>query len=398
MITAQAATEIVLNHLQELEVEEISFQDTIGRVLAEDLVADNDFPPFDRVMRDGIAIRYADFEKGVRTFKIVGLQAAGSPPLVVENAGECVEIMTGAMMSKGVDTVLMYEEITIENGMATLQTEKINFHQNIHDKGLDRKQGSIVVKAGKHISPAELGVAASIGRLTLKVYKTPTIAIVSTGDELVEVSEAPLPYQIRRSNVYTLAPLLNDYNIKAELFHLVDDKEIVTNTLADLATRFDVICLSGGVSKGKLDYVPDALEAIGVEKLFYKVKQRPGKPFWFGKTSAGTTVFALPGNPVSSFMCTNRYLIPWLRASLGLEPFDLPFAELSADFTFKKDLQYFLQVKLAFGSDAKLYAHPVVGNGSGDLINLSDADGLLELPSEQNEFKKGEVYRLFQYR
>lgn len=398
MISAQAATDIVLQHLMTFDVEEVPFTTAIGRVLAEDVTADNDFPPFDRVMRDGIAIRFEDYEKGLRYFEIEGLQAAGSPPLQVKEANQCVEIMTGAMLSEGVDTVIMYEELEIKSGIAWVKTEQVKYRQNVHDKGLDRKQGDVLILKGRLISPVELGVAASVGKANLKVFKQPKIAIVSTGDELVEVHEQPLPFQIRRSNVYTLAPLLSEFNIQPALFHLDDDKEKVTASIQQLIEDFDVICLSGGVSKGKLDFVPDALEANGVEKLFYKVKQRPGKPFWFGKARNGTTIFALPGNPVSSFMCTNRYLLPWLRASYGLMPFDLPIAELTDDFTFKKPLQYFLQVKLSYGDDGKLLATPVVGNGSGDLTNLADTDAFLELPAEKEIFKKGECYRILKYR
>lgn len=398
MITIAEATKIVLSNPMELSIEEVPFQNAIGRILAEDLNADNDFPSFDKVMRDGIAIKFADFENGIRSYTIQGLQAAGSPALTLEGTGNCVEIMTGAMMTKNADVVIMYEDTIIENGVATIQLDTVNQFENVHFKGLDRKKGSCIVKAGKHISAAELGVAASIGKSTLKVLKLPKIALVSTGDELVPVHETPLAYQIRRSNVYTLAPLLSQFGIQPDLFHLADNKEEVTSKIAELVENYDVICLSGGVSKGKLDYVPDALLAIGVEKYFYKVKQRPGKPFWFGKAKNGATVFALPGNPISSFMCTNRYLIPWLRTSMGLSPFNYPNAELTEHFTFKKPLQYFLQVKISYGNDGKLLATPVVGNGSGDLANLVDADGFLELPSEQNEFKKGEVFPYIQFR
>jgi molybdopterin molybdotransferase len=398
MISAQAATDIVLEHLMSFDIEEVPFIEAIGRVLAEDITADNDLPPFDRVMRDGIAIRFEDFEKGLRYFEVVGLQAAGSPPLQVKDANQCVEIMTGAMLSEGVDTVIMYEEIEIKNGIAWIKTEKVKYRQNVHDRGLDRKEGAIIIPKGRLMSPVELGVAASVGKAQLKVYQQPKVAIVSTGDELVEVHEQPLPFQIRRSNVYTLAPLLSEFNIQPVLFHLDDDKEKVISSIKNMIENFDVICLSGGVSKGKLDFVPDALAANGVEKLFYKVKQRPGKPFWFGKAPNGTTIFALPGNPVSSFMCTNRYLLPWLRASYGLLPFDLPVAELTDNFVFKKTLQYFLQVKLSYNNKGKLLATPVVGNGSGDLANLADTDAFLELPAEKDEFKKGECYRVLRYR
>jgi molybdopterin molybdotransferase len=398
MITVAEATRIILEHPMQMSVEEIPFQDAVGRILAEDLNADVDFPSFDKVMRDGIAIKFSDFENGIRSFNIQGLQAAGSPPLTLDGSGNCVEIMTGAILSNGADVVIMYEDTEIKDGIATVQIASVHHFENIQAKGLDRKAGSLIVKAGVHISAPELGVAASIGKSTLKVLKLPKIALVSTGDELVPVSEMPLAYQIRRSNVYTIPPLLKPFNIQPDLFHLADDKEVVTNKIGELVANYDVICLSGGVSKGKLDYIPDALEAVGVKQFFYKVRQRPGKPFWFGKAPNGTTVFALPGNPVSTFMCTNRFLVPWLRASMGLEPFNFPKAELTEDFTFKKPLQYFLQVKLSYGADGKLLAAPVVGNGSGDFSNLVDADGFLELPSEQDEFKRGEVFSFISFR
>jgi len=398
MISTKEATDIVLEHLMKFETEHISFTEAIGRVLAEDLIADNDFPSFNKVMRDGIAIRFEDYEKGLRYFEVEGLQAAGSPPLKIKDANQCVEIMTGAMLSEGVDTVIMYEELEIRGGIALVKTDSVQKGQNVHNKGLDRKTGDILVPTGRLISPVELGVAASVGKSQISVFKKPRIAIVSTGDELVAVSEQPLPYQIRRSNVYTLAPLLSEFNIQPTLFHLDDNKEEVTKAIKQLIDDFDVICLSGGVSKGKLDFVPDALKANGVEKLFYKVKQRPGKPFWFGKASNGTTIFALPGNPASSFMCTNRYLLPWLRASYGLQPMNFPFAELTENFFFKKPLQYFLQVKLSYRQNGKLMATPVVGNGSGDLANLADTDAFMELPADKNEFKQGECFPILKYR
>ncbi len=398
MITIQQATKIVLENTIDLQTETIKLENAIGRQLRENLIADRPFPPFNRVAMDGIAIRFADFENGQRTFPIIGVQAAGSSQLFVSESGVCVEVMTGAMLPKGVDTVIRYEDILIEKNQARVQVETIKNGQNVHKKGTDRTQGEILVKTGQLISPAEVGVAATVGKSELQVTKLPKVAIISTGDELVNVSEIPKPYQIRSSNVYTISTLLKQYQIKPELFHIVDNQQATIEKLRVLLNDFDVLILSGGVSKGKFDYIPAALESLNVEKLFHRVRQKPGKPFWFGKNVANKVVFALPGNPASSFMCTNRYFLPWLRASMNLQPLNYQYVTLAETFTFKANLQYFLQVKINYEKDGQMTAKPLAGKGSGDLANLADVDGFLELPAEKTDFLKGEVYPFIRFR
>ena len=398
MITIQQATKIVLENRIDLSIESVKLENAIGRQLREDLIADRDFPPFHRVAMDGIAIRFADFENGQRTFPIVGVQAAGSPQLSVTESSVCAEVMTGAMLPKGVDTVIRYEDILIENNKATIQIDNIAFGKNIHKKGTDRVEGDILVKEGKIISSAEIGVAATVGKSELKVSQLPKVAIISTGDELVNVNEKPEAYQIRSSNVYTISSLLQQNQIQAELFHIVDNQQVTINKIKILLNDFDVLILSGGVSKGKFDYIPAALETLNVEKLFHRVRQKPGKPFWFGKNANNKVVFALPGNPASSFMCTNRYFLPWLRASMNLQPFQYQYVALGEDFKFKANLQYFLQVKLTYKMNGQVTAKPIAGRGSGDLANLADVDGFMELPAEKMEFKKGEIYPFIRFR
>ena len=398
MITVKEATEIVLNNTITFDNERLPFQQTHGRILQEDLIADRDLPPYNRVTMDGIAINYDAYEKGQRRFPIQGTQAAGSPPLTLENETHCIEIMTGAVLSKNADTIIKYEEVVSEDGAGIITAESVKRGQNIHYKGEDRKQGSVIVSAGRIISAAEMGVAAAIGQPKLLVKCIPSVVTISTGDELVKVEETPLPHQIRQSNTFPIADLLTPFGIQADHLHINDDADGTYHALKQCLEKYQVIIMSGGVSKGKFDYIPSALEKLGVKKLFHRVQQRPGKPFWFGKAPNGTVVFALPGNPVSSFMCCNRYVLPWLRASLGLEPFEEQYAVLANDFTFNKNLQYFLQVKLSYDKEGRTWATPVVGHGSGDLANLVDADAFLELPQEQSVFKKREPYRLIRYR
>ncbi len=398
MLSVKDATDIVLKNTIDFGIESIPFHKSGGRILKEDLAADRDFPPFTRVSMDGIAIQFQNFEKGQRHFEIEGLQAAGAPQMRLNNSKKCLEVMTGAVLPENADTVIRYEDVEIKNGIATITIEDIRASQNAHQKGTDRKAGDVIVPSGSTISPAEIGVAASIGKTHLKVAKLPKVVIISTGDELVEVSETPLPHQIRKSNVHNLWAAFFKLGIEADRQHLNDQKQEIRKGLKDCLEHYDAIVMSGGVSKGKFDFIPEILEELGVEKLFHRVQQRPGKPFWFGRSTNNTLVFAFPGNPVSTFMCANRYFKPWLRASLGLEPFDYQYAKLEENFEFKPTLTYFLQVKIDYQKNGTICAHPIAGRGSGDLANLVDADGFLELPSNQTVFKKGDVFPLIIYR
>ncbi|MDB5090164.1 MAG: molybdopterin molybdenumtransferase MoeA, partial [Mucilaginibacter sp.] len=201
-------------------------------------------------------------------------------------------------------------------------------------------------------------------------------------------------YQIRRSNNYTVKAVLKQHHIEADMLHLPDNPEVIKKQLKTCLENYDVLLLSGGVSMGKFDHIPHALEELKVEQLFYKVQQRPGKPFWFGKHDKGPVVFAFPGNPVATFMCLHRYFLPWLNASLGKEQKPPLRAVLNDRVSFHHPLKYFLQVKLHNNEYCQLIATPVEGNGSGDFANLTDTDAFMELPLERNEFKKGEVFRI----
>ncbi len=397
MITVEQATDIILNNLGNLGIEQVPISAAIGRVLQEDLHTDRDLPPFDRVTMDGIAIQYTAFEKGQRQFKIESVGAAGAPQTTLKNPENCIEIMTGAMVPIGADTVIRYEDLEIENGVASIQIEEIKHRQNIHFQGIDRKKGSLAASAGIKISPAEIGVAASIGKAHLLVSKSPKIQIISTGDELIEVDQTPLPHQIRTSNVYTIQTTLQSRGYTTDRLHLLDNKEQLRDKLSRSIQDYDVLILSGGVSKGKFDFIPEILEELRVEKLFHRVRQRPGKPFWFGRTT-DTFVFALPGNPVSSFMCLNRYFRLWLRHSLGLKAEPMMRIPLAAALDFKPDLTYFKQVKLQYLPEGGISALPIADNGSGDFPSLVHADGFIELERGKDRYEAGEVYDFWSWK
>ena len=395
MIDVSEARKIIRTQIRDFGIESIALNESMGRVLRESIFADRDLPPYDRVTMDGIAILTdaVDFSKSI---SIDGVAAAGASQMHLQNKGHCLEVMTGAILPKGCDAVIRYEDIEIKDNKARINTT-VSKGQNIHTKGEDRQQGEQLIEAGKIISAAEIGVGASVGKSILNVSRLPKTIIISTGDELVEIDEAPLPYQIRKSNVYRIAASLRSIGIPVKTDHLDDDYDAIIALLEEYLDNYDLIILSGGVSKGKFDFLPKALEALGVEKLFHKITQRPGKPFWFGKKDH-CTVFALPGNPVSSFMCTHIYLMDWLRRSLGVSEIRAMKAKLFSEVQFKPDLTYFLEVALAYDKAGTLSATPMKGNGSGDLANLLRADGFIELPKGQDIFRAGGVYPIHLYK
>jgi len=411
MITVEEASKIIQSEIHDFGVESVGFMRSQGRILKEVILADRDFPPFNRVCMDGICINEKAFLNGSRSFQIDGIQAAGSPQLSLENENNCIEVMTGAVLPENSDVVIPYELVTLKNGVATVAVEEVKKLQNVHLKGKDRKEGDILIAKNEVITAAEIGVLATVGKSTVVVEKEPRVMIISTGDELVAVSENPLEHQIRRSNVYSLVSLLKELSINAETSHLSDDKQSLKKAIAGYFEDFDVLLFSGAVSKGKFDFIPEVLDELGVEKLFHKVKQRPGKPFWFGrKASFGiseqdvyqdidkkqTVVFAFPGNPISTYVNCLKYFYPWYKKSVGLTGDNL-VAKLSEDFIFKPKMTYFLQVKLE-NRQGELLAIPQTGNGSGDLANLVDADAFIELPADRIEFKKGDFFPILQYR
>jgi len=364
--------------------------------LAEDITTDRDLPPFNRVTMDGIAISFDAFENGIKSFKIIATQAAGDTPVEINNPGECIEIMTGAALPQTTDTVIRYEDIIIENGIAILNSNLFAKGQSIHYKGKDKKQNEVVASANQLITSAIISMAASIGKKELAVKKLPRVIIISSGDELVEVNETPSPYQIRRSNNYMIKTVLQKYCLHADMLHIPDDLEKTKKLIIKCLEEYEVIILIGGISMGKFDYIHHALEAVSVKKLFHKVQQKPGKPFWFGAHKNDALVFAFPGNPVSTFMCLHRYFLPWLEASTEL-PSQEVYAILNENFSFTPALQYFLQVQLK-NEKGKILATPFEGNGSGDFANLLNTQAFIELPAEQNNFAKGEVFRIWPYK
>lgn len=398
MIEVNQAVQILAANASSFGTEKIDLSASLNRILKEDWIVDRDLPPFDRVTMDGIAIRFAAFEQGLRTFTIEGVVPAGTPQWTLKDDTGCLEVMTGAVMPCDADTVIRYEDLDIQEGKASILIPEIVKGQNIHFRGSDRHAGETIVAANTRIGAPEIGIGSSIGKARVAVAVLPKVMIVSTGDELVGIDEVPAPYQIRRSNEYRMLTTLQAQGIHADADHLPDDPAILQEKLANYLATYDVLILSGGVSKGKFDYLPDTLETLGVRKLFHQIQQRPGKPFWFGRYAERCTIFALPGNPVSSFMCLQRYFLDWLNACLGAPPIRRPMAILTQDVPFKPDLTYFPEVRLGYNAQGQILATPVIGNGSGDFSNLAEAEAFIELPRGKNLYRAGEVYPVYLYR
>lgn len=396
MVTVSEAADIIFGNLHKPQTEAIPIEQAVNRVLAESVFADRDFPPFDRVSMDGIAIRFEAWAQGSREFKIAFTQAAGDVQKNLESSEECAEVMTGAMLPQNSDTVIRYEDLQTENGETKVTIDKIERGQNVHRRGIDCKEGEKLLEPGLQLSPAEIALLASVGKSNVTVYKMPKTAVISSGDELVAINQEPAPQQIRRSNTYAIAAAMLPLQWNAAQFHFKDDLAVLETSLRKVLHDHDVLILSGGVSKGKFDFIPEVFKTLGVKKLFHQVSQRPGKPFWFGVSPKGKTVFALPGNPVSTYMCVYRYIKPWIYKSMGV---DYPKFEvtLATDYVFKPPLTYFLQVAAKI-EKGKWIAYPEPGGGSGDFVNLKNVTGFVELPSDRSDFKAGEVFPYHPFR
>jgi len=395
MISVNAAIAKIAESMPQGRIEKTSLSQIDGRILAQDISSERDQPPFHRMAMDGIAIDFDEFQKGRRQFKIVGMQRAGQAQANLTDKTTCLEAMTGGVLPAGATAVIRYEDVIIENGMATIKDElTFNMLNNVHQKGSDHKAGEVVLKKGTLLRGPQLGIIAANGYAEVDVYAYPKIAVISTGDELVDLGETPLDHQIRRSNPYALRSELNCFGFtEVNMFHLEDDEQKLFTALEKILNEHDVLVLSGGVSAGKFDFLPQVFGDLKVKEVFHKVTQRPGKPLWFG-VSQDKMVFGLPGNPVSAVTCLRRYVVPTLQKQQGKESL-VSHATLTEDYEFKKALTYFCPVKVEVTSEGKVLATPIKTNGSGDYGALADSDGILELDKETDLFKAGSTQKLF---
>ncbi len=394
---AQAET-LIGEQLACLPIESLPLVQCAGAVLRENIYAERDQPPFDRVAMDGIALRSTALRGGARRLRIQAVQAAGDVPLTLGSGDACIEVMTGAVLPAECDAVVPVEQITTHDGIAELQAASVEPWQNVHRRGSDSRQGALLLSTGTRLSAPEIAIAASAGMARIRVTTQPTIVVISTGNELIEPGEAILPHQVRRSNVYAVAAGLrrHGFNRVAD-DHLADDADELRRRLKFHLDTHDVLILSGGVSMGRFDLVPRALEELGVRQVFHKVAQRPGKPLWFGVAGSGAAIFALPGNPVSTLVCLSRYVTPALYAAMGEAARPVERIALGGPVKVDPALAYFLPVRIETDDWGRPWAMPRPTNGSGDFTALAGTDGFVELPPGPNTYPKGFVTRLYRW-
>jgi molybdopterin molybdotransferase len=398
MTTPAEAEAAIHSHVRALPAQLTPLTDLAGAILREPIAATRDQPPFDRVTMDGIAIATGAGNR--REFRIAGTQAAGSRQMLLASPDACFEVMTGAVLPHGCDAVIPVENITVANGTATLaDTVKPIPGMNIHARGIDSRAGTQLLEAGIRLRAPEVAVIASTGLARVAATRPPRIMVVSTGDELQEPGDAVEEWQIYRSNAYGVLATLEarGFDLLAH-DHLPDDLDVLRQRLRAHLEAHDVLILSGGVSMGKFDYVPQVLQELGIEVIFHKVEQRPGRPMWFGVGGDGTTVYALPGNPVSTLVCLVRYVLPGLATALGAPQIAPEFVTLSEDVEVRPALTLFHPVKLlptVSGEPATALVTPT--RGSGDFTSLIGTSGFVELAPGPQPMKRGTRVPLYRW-
>jgi molybdopterin molybdotransferase len=398
-LTPAEADQLIGQHLQCLPIESLPLSQCAGAVLRENIYAERDQPPFDRVAMDGVALPSEAVSTGTRSFRVQATQAAGDAPLTLSTPADCIEVMTGAVLPSGCDSVVAVEELAIERGHAVLAAQaRVEPWQNVHRRGSDTRQGTLLLSAGQRLRAPEIAIAASAGMARIRVSSQPMLAVISTGNELVEPGEPVLAHQVRRSNAYAIVSALREHGFQRVADdHIQDDAAELRERLRFHLDTHDVLVLSGGVSMGRFDLVPQVLEELGVRTIFHKVAQRPGKPLWFGVAPAGAAVFGLPGNPVSTLVCLTRYVLPALRGSLGQTPEPPPRMALGAALTVSAPLTYFIPFRLQQDDWGRDWAVPAPTNGSGDFTALAGTAGFVELPPGPNTYAKGFVTRCYRW-
>ncbi len=367
----------------------IRLEEAPGRILASIVRTDRDYPPFNRAAMDGYAIRSQGYSRD-QTFKIRGEILAGEAGEAPESGA--VRIMTGAAVPEGLDAIVKLEESEEISDEVHFQREEISPYFNIARKGEDLRQGDEVLQPGHFLDVSAISLLASLGYDEVSVASLPRVSVLSTGDEVVSVSQSPSPFQIRDSNSQTINAFLRFRGIQPALYGPVrDQREDLHQSLSE-SLESDLLILSGGVSMGSRDLVPQILEALGVRKVFHRIAIKPGKPLWFGTTDR-CTVFGLPGNPFSVQVCCRIFVNAWLRAWLGQSPEQPLYYRFAEQRKKKNELSEFLPVepseRVGYRKEATaLRLRPF--NGSGDVSAGLHSSGIILHSPESKDLRPGD--------
>ncbi len=400
LLSVSEAQAIVLREARPGPVESISLDPVaLGLVLAADIACERDSPPHDKAMMDGYAVRCADLSTGQAVLEVLEEIPAGRTPTRPLSEGTGSRIMTGAPIPEGTDAIVMVEHTRLrDDGRVEIKDRPPKRGQNILPRGSEMRRGETVLSAGTVLRPVELGLLAGLGRTAVPAHVRPRVAILSTGDELVEAKEEPGPGQIRNSNGPMLTALAARAGVLSNYLGIASDRLDSLQWLVAEGLAADVLILSGGVSAGKLDLVPGVLRAAGVVAHFHKVAMKPGKPVFFGTRDEGgrrTLVFGLPGNPVSSLACFELFVRIALRRLAGhaeaLRP--LLTAPLAEDFAYATDRPTYHPARLE-SVPGGWQIRPVPWFGSADLRAVSRADALVVLPAGDQLHRAGQVFEV----
>jgi len=385
MLQIEQAQQMMLDAVERTQVVEAGLSDALGLVLAKDVAADADTPPFDKSAMDGFAVRAADLAQLPATLDVIDSIPAGRMPQHEIGPGQAAQIMTGAPMPAGADTVVMVEHTETVNSSDGSQQARIDRAPkqgaNICRQGEDIRRGTVALAAGTHLRPAEIALLATLGKARPNVFKRPTVAVLATGDELVEADEPITGAQIRNSNSPALHARLSQLGVEVSMLGIAcDTTDELKRSIVD-GLKSDVFIVSGGVSMGSFDLIPGVLVDCGVELLFQKVAIKPGKPTVFGR-HAGGYVFGLPGNPVSTLVIAELFAIPALKQMMGMTDVmpTVTSATLDGELRHRADRRSYRPVMLS-EVDGKLIAASVKYEGSADLVGLTRGNALGIIPA-----------------
>lgn len=386
-VTVSEAQTLIANQAKTWGTETIYLEDAYHRTLAEVVHADRDYPPFNRAAMDGIAIRSEDFlDHKINSFKIVEELLAGETPQYCITKGECFRIMTGAAVPPSANAVVKIEDCKVTHSSVIVnEGSKIKPWLNIAMQGEDAKEHQVVIQSGTIINATVLATLASLGKKEVSVFKKPTISVIATGNEIVKINDKVLPHQIRNSNTYALIGLIQFLGLKITQNHLAnDDKAELKKTLQE-AMACDVIIMTGGVSMGTADFVPQVLVENGITPIFHKVKIKPGKPIWFG-CNENTVVFALPGNPMSVQTTFKIFVEPYLQ-QVNQFPKDFLYLPMAVGKKQKILIDEYFACTL-IGNPSSI--QPLKNNGSGDIISNIKSHGVALHASDSGDLQPGQ--------